>query len=320
MVILNQIVGAGDFSIADNLRLIVIAVIFVGIIAVLLYLRFAKSIGKTNGEYISEEKMIKGKSGEDLEYVVKSAVKAKKEPVVNIETIEEIIKNSETEIITKFAADIKDVRDKTDMKLTEKAEDIRLEFTTKIENLISKIEEREKEVVNKIENVIDTKVQEALNKMNDRIGAALHSQKDPTASVLEKLVDSLRTEEVPAGDLASEKAEEVAEEKIDCEEVKKKESEEAVGESTDFDMQKFLDEIPVSASPSGGSEAVVDTDVVPEEIKEEELEGPSEDNANVELDERMSGGTVGDSADFDIQEFLDELENLPSKNDSEAEK
>ena len=50
MVLLNQIVGAGGFSITDNLRLIVIAAIFIGIIAVLLYLRFAKSGGKTNGE------------------------------------------------------------------------------------------------------------------------------------------------------------------------------------------------------------------------------------------------------------------------------
>ncbi len=380
MVILSQIVGTGGFSIVDNLRLIVIAAIFIGIVAVLLYLKFANSGGKTNGKYISKEK-----AGENIEDIAGSAEGTGEEPVVNSsEAIDEKIKNSEAEIITNFEAVIKDLRSKIDTKLTAETDDIRAELTTKIEQLISNIEERE--------NVIDTKVQEALNKMNDRVGAALHSQKNSTASVLEKQVDSLRTEEVPAGDLAFGKAEKVVEEKIDCEEVEKKafwnmlketsvkdkgilgelassvqtdetsvsdsssdesktaieevvvseetkvdeleilsedktgvklevkESEEAVGESTDFDMQEFLSEEPISTSTSGGSEAVVDKDIVLEEIKEEELEGPSEDNANVELDERESGGTVGDSADFDIQEFLDELENLPSENDSETEK
>ena len=56
MVILNQIVGIGDFSIADNLRLIVIAAIFIGIIVVLLRIRFARNVEKTNGKYVSEEK------------------------------------------------------------------------------------------------------------------------------------------------------------------------------------------------------------------------------------------------------------------------
>ena len=91
-------------------------------------------------------------------------------------------------------------------------------------------------------------------------------------------------------------------------------SEGAVGDAGDFDMQAFLDAEPVSISSSGES------NVVPEEIQEEELKEPSEDNTNVELDDMVTGGMVGDSADFDIQEFLDELENLPSENDSESEK
>ncbi len=60
MVILNQIVDIGDFSIADNLRLIVIAAIFIGIIVVLLCIKFARSGEKTNGKYNSEEE-----AGED---------------------------------------------------------------------------------------------------------------------------------------------------------------------------------------------------------------------------------------------------------------
>ena len=180
MVILSQIVGTGGFSIVDNLRLIVIAAIFIGIVAVLLYLKFANSGGKTNGKYISKEK-----AGENIEDITGSTEGTGEEPVVNSsETIDEKIKNSEAEIITKFEAVIKDLRAQTDTKLT-----------AEIEGLISKIEEREKEVVKKIESVIDTKVQEALNKMSDKVGAALYTQKSSTASVLEKLVDSLRTEE-----------------------------------------------------------------------------------------------------------------------------
>lgn len=169
MVILNQIVGIGGFSIADNLRLIVIAVIFIGIIVVLLYLRVAKNGEKTNRKYISREETIKDKTGEDiedLENIVEYAEETAEKPVINFETIEEKIKNSEAEMIAKFAAVIKDVRVKIDAKLT-----------TEIEELIAKIEEREKEIVNKIENIIEAKVQEVLNKMNDRVGAALHAQK-----------------------------------------------------------------------------------------------------------------------------------------------
>lgn len=62
MVILNQIVGIGGFSIAANLRLIVIAAIFIGIIVVLLYLKLARNGEKTNGKDISKEEV-----GEDIE-------------------------------------------------------------------------------------------------------------------------------------------------------------------------------------------------------------------------------------------------------------
>jgi len=294
MVILNQIVGIGDFSIADNLRLIVIAAIFIGIIVVLLRIRFARNGEKTNGKYVSEEK--DSEDIGDLEDVLESTEETVEESVANSETIEEKIKNSEAEIITKFAEVIKDIKAKIDTKLTAETKDIRAEFTTKIEQLISKIGEREKEVANKIENVIDTKVQGALNKMNDRIGVALHTQKSSTASVLEKLVDSLRTEEASVGSLTSEKAEE-------------RESEASVKDQDllgKLETSLQMNEGPVSTSFSDESTAVDEDIVIPEEIEEEELDVPSEDKTDINLEENISEGTMGDAADFDMQGFLDE--------------
>ena len=294
MVILNQIVGIGDFSIADNLRLIVIAAIFIGIIVVLLRIRFARNGEKTNGKYVSEEK--DSEDIGDLEDVLESTEETVEESVANSETIEEKIKNSEAEIITKFAEVIKDIKAKIDTKFIAETENIRAEFNAKIEQLISKIEEREKEVANKIENVIDTKVQGALNKMNDRIGVALHTQKSSTASVLEKLVDSLRTEEASVGSLTSEKAEE-------------RESEASVKDQDllgKLETSLQMNEGPVSTSFSDESTAVDEDIVIPEEIEEEELDVPSEDKTDINLEENISEGTMGDAADFDMQEFLDE--------------
>ncbi|MBZ0110237.1 MAG: hypothetical protein K8F52_16425 [Candidatus Scalindua rubra] len=298
--------------------MIVIAVIFIGIIVVLLYLRVAKNGEKTNRKYISREETIKDKTGEDiedLENIVEYAEETAEKPVINFETIEEKIKNSEAEMIAKFAAVIKDVRVKIDAKLT-----------TEIEELIAKIEEREKEIVNKIENIIEAKVQEVLNKMNDRVGAALHAQKKPTASVLEELVDPLRTEEVPADSLISEKAEKTVKEKVDFEEMKegpvsvsssnesKAVVEEAVGGTDDFDMQEFLKEEPVGISFSGES------NVLSEDNVEKNLEAKESIVSSGKIEEKVPEEAGGDSADFDIQAFLDELENLPSEKDPKAEK
>ncbi|MCP4252846.1 MAG: hypothetical protein GY775_05470 [Candidatus Scalindua sp.] len=389
MVILNQIVGAGGFSIESNLRLIIIAAIFIGIVVVLLCIKFARNGERTNGRNVG-----KVKAGEDI---AESAEGTEEESVVNSEIIEEKIKQSEAEVITKFAEVIKDVRAKIDTKFAADVEDIKAEFTTKIEQLISKIDEREKEVVNKIEDVIDTRVQEALNKMSDKIDVALHTQKSSTASVLEKLVDSLRTEEVQVGSLQEEKTSvssgitegaiesttasdmqgvlddelagmpsaeesntaveddivptEIKEEELELpseggadvkleaeepiappEEDEEKVSGGAIGDTADFDMQEFLDAEPVNVSSSDESDVVVEEDVVPEAITEDKLEATSENKTEEQLVEKepiaSSGenekkgpeGAGGDTADFDIQEFLDELENLPSEKDSEAEK
>jgi len=326
MVILNQIVGIGGFSIAANLRLIVIAAIFIGIIAVLLYLKFARNGEETNGKDISKEEV--GEDTEDTEDLEDITVSAEGTgmPVVNSETIEEKIKNSETEIITKFAEVMKDIKAKIDTKLTAETGNIRAEFTTKIEQLISSIEERDKEVANKIESVI--KVQEALYEMNDRIGAALHDQKDSTASVLKKLVDSLRTEDASVSSLASEVLSQspsplqVEEKELDVSsegkaDIKLEEtvSDGNIGDEADFDMQDFLDGEPAGISSSDEPNVAVEEDVAPEIITEGALEVSSEGKAEVpaeepiasleENEEKVSEETVGDAADFDMQEFLD---------------
>ena len=329
MVILNQIVGIGGFSIAANLRLIVIAAIFIGIIAVLLYLKFARNGEETNGKDISKEEVGEDiedtEDTEDLEDITVSA-EGTGMPVVNSETIEEKIKNSETEIITKFAEVMKDIKAKIDTKLTTETGNIRAEFTTKIEQLISSIEERDKEVANKIESVI--KVQEALYEMNDRIGAALHDQKDSTASVLKKLVDSLRTEDASVSSLASEVLSQspsplqVEEKELDVSsegkaDIKLEEtvSDGNIGDEADFDMQDFLDGEPAGISSSDEPNVAVEEDVAPEIITEGALEVSSEGKAEVpaeepiasleENEEKVSEETVGDAADFDMQEFLD---------------
>jgi len=198
--------------------------------------------------------------------------------------------------------------------------------------LISSIEERDKEVANKIESVI--KVQEALYEMNDRIGAALHDQKDSTASVLKKLVDSLRTEGASVSSLASEVLSQspsplqVEEKELDVlsegkADIKLEEtvSDGNIGDEADFDMQDFLDGEPAGISSSDESNVAVEEDVAPETITEGALEVSSEGKADEGLEveapakepiaslegneEKVSEEAVGDAADFDMQEFLD---------------
>lgn len=166
--------------------------------------------------------------------------------------------------------------------------------------------------------------------LNDRIGAALHDQKDSTASVLKKLVDSLRTEGTSISSLASEalsqspspqqqgeKELEVSSEgKADIN-LEENVSEGNIEGDADFDMQDFLDGEPAGISSSDESNVAVEEDMVSDVIAEGELEMPTEDNADVGLDakeqiaspegneEKVSGEAVGDAADFDMQEFLD---------------
>ncbi len=277
MFFLNHIAGIGAFSIMDNLRLIVIAVIFIGIIVVLLYLKSAKNGRKTERKYMQatnpndsgSKEEIKAKEGEDFEDTSESEVEIEEKSVINLEKIEANIKNTEAEITTKFTAEI---------------ENIRAEFTAKIEELISIIEERKEEGL------------EALPEVKEEVRLG---EKEPIAS-------SQKTEQ----------------------EV----SEKAVGDSADFDMQEFLNEVPIDVSSSDESKTATEENVVPEKRKEEELEVLSEDKAEVELEskepiassdekaEDVLRVNEGDSADFDIQEFLEEVENLPSEKEPDSEK
>ena len=52
MFFLSQIEGTGGFSVEGNLRLVVIAAIFIGIIALLLYLNSVKRRRMRGGKYM----------------------------------------------------------------------------------------------------------------------------------------------------------------------------------------------------------------------------------------------------------------------------
>ena len=99
-----------------------------------------------------------------------------------------------------------------------------------------------------------------------------------------------------------------------------------------MDILDFLKEDSIGISLPDESSANGEIAELPEEIKEEFLEIPSEVNEDekVEKEEPIASSEVkeknalevdeGDSADFDIQEFLEELDNLPSEKDSEDAK
>src|SRR3989338_1947734 len=417
MLVMNQIVGADGFSIMNNLRLVIIAAIFIAIIVAFFLSRIVRNRGTIKRKYMqttnpyddsssgkrhapsvvddfySMEDAIRKEKAE--KGTAESGVEKEKESVDGLEKIETDMKDTEEDVTTKLEADIQDVRN---------------EITTKIEGLISKIEEGEKDVVNKVKNVINAKVQEALIKGNDRVSEALQTQRNSTALVLEKIVDSLRmekaqagispsdeseklvekkvgfeeaaenkgtlvtlagslvqealnkingsisealraqrnstasvleelinslrTEEVPAVIAPSEETEGIVEEKIKFEEtepigaiassgeVEENIQDKAVGESADFDIQEFLKEESVGISPFDESREVV------EERKLKEAVAPSEEIEEKELDtsegeetkEKEQEKVTGESVDFDIQEFLEELGTPPSGKDVKSEK
>jgi hypothetical protein len=300
----------------DNLRLIVIVAIFIGIIVVLLYLKSAKSGRKTERKYMqatdpydrSSKEEIRAKNGENFEDILGSEAE-----------IEAELNDGDGKIETMLGADMKDVR---------------AEITTKIEELILKIGEGEKEVINKVENVIDKKVQEVLSKINDRIDEVLQAQKDSTALVLEKIIDSLRQKEEPVGIKSSKQSKKEVDQKVEFEEITERDLDVPDEDSDnlgmlDSSLQKEGKSVGVSFSDESGYAEVVEE--VPEKIKEEDLEIPFEVSEDIKAEaEQIASSEVieknvlevdkADSADFDIQEFLEELENLPSEQDPEVEK
>ncbi len=289
MLIMNQIAGVDGFNLMNNLRLVIIVAIFIGIIIVLFLnwilgarrrarLKYMQAVnpyddssreerhvpGVVDDFFVMEESMEKEKR-KGSEGTAESEVEIKGQPVVNYEKIE---------------ADLKAIRD---------------EVTTKIEGLILKVEEVEaveKAVLNKIEDVIDVKIQEASNKINDSLTEVLRAQRNSITSVSEERVDSLRKEEVPADILPSE-----AEDTVMSEEIKEKEQTDTiaptgeieenilegdVGESVDFDIQKLLEEEPVGMSSTEEPKELVEEKFEFEEKKEIDLEIPVEGNDIVE--------------------------------------
>ena len=311
---MNQIAGIDGFDLMNNLRLVIIAAIFIGIIIVFLFNRILgsrrgvkqKSMQAVNSSDDSSReerdapgvvddffgmKEEKSKGGEST---AESGVEIEGQPVVNYEKIE---------------ADLKAIRD---------------EVATKIEGLILKVEAVEKEVLNKTEGIIDVKIQEVSNKINDRVTEVLGTQRNSIPSVSEERVDSLRNEEVPAG-LPSEDT-------VMSEEIKEKGQTDTIvpsgaieenisggdfGESVDFDIEKFLEEEPVDIPFTEESREVEEEKVEEEKSTEaitssgETEEKVSEKAKSEEAEEKKK--STGETVDFDIQDFLEELGNPPSE-------
>ena len=297
----------------DILRLIVIVIIFSGIIAVLLYLKSAKSGRKTKKKYMQATNPSDSSSKEEMHSA--GAV----DDFLSIEA-ETDHKDREGEIDTQSEAGIKDIK---------------AEFTTIIEGLISTIEEREKKVVNKVENIIDTKVQEVLSKINGRIDEVLLAQKNSNALVLEKMLNSLREKKTPVGIKSSKRSKKAVGKKVELEEITEKDLT-APDEDSDnlgkLDSSLQVEGTSVGISFSDESDNTEVVAKVPEKTKEDDLEMPSEvkEDLKAEKEQPIVSSEVieknvleldeADSADFSIQEFLEELGDLPSEKDPETEK
>ncbi|MEK6766693.1 MAG: hypothetical protein AABY49_10780 [Planctomycetota bacterium] len=405
---MNQIVGADGFSIMNNLRLVIIAAIFIAIIVAFFLSRIVRNRGTIKRKYMQTTNPYDASSSEkrhdssvvDDFYSMEDAIKEEKAGKGTAETGVEIGQES-VDDLEKIETDMKDTAEDVTTKLEADIQDVRNEITTRIEGLISKIEEGEKDVVNKVKNVIDAKVQEALIKGNDRVSEALQTQRNSTALVLEKIVDSLRMEEAQAGILPSDESEKLVERKVGFEEAEEnkgtlvtlagslvqealnkingsigealraqrnstasvleglinslrteevpaviapsEETERIVEEKVKFEETEERDLEPpdgdkdileklarslqmrersVGISSSGESKVVDEENVPPEERKEKELELPPEAKEEIkaegkepieaiassgEVEENIQDKAVGESADFDIQEFLKEV-------------
>jgi hypothetical protein len=425
MLVMNQIVGADGFSIMNNLRLVIVAAIFIAIIVAFFLSRIVRNRGTIKRKYMRTTNPYDDSSSEkrhapsvvDDFYSMEDAIKEEKAGKGTAESGVEIEKES-VDDLEKIETDMKDKEparigtrpngiagraggEDVTAKLEADIQDVRNEITTRIEGLISKIEDGEKEVVNKIKNVIDAKVQEALIKGNDRVSEALQTQRNSTALVLEKIVDSLRMEEAQAGISPSDESEKLVEKKVGFEEaeenkgtlvtlagslvqealnkingsisealrvqrnstasvleglinslrtkevpaviVPSEESERIVEEKVKFEETEERDlELPdgdkdileklarslqmrersVGISSFGESKVVAEENILPEERKEKELELPPEAKEEIkaeekepieaiasswEVEENIQDKAVGESADFDIQEFLKEV-------------
>jgi len=317
----------------DILRLIVIVVIFSGIIVVLLYLKSAKSGRKTKRKYMQATNPYDSSSKEEMHSADAVDDFLSREEEIKAKNGEGFEDTTASEAV--LEADHKDREGEIDTKLEAGIKDIKIEFTTIIEGLISTIEEREKKVVNKVENIIDTKVQEVLSKINGRIDEVLLAQKNSNALVLEKMLNSLREKKKPVGIKSSKRSKKAVGKKVELEEITEKDLT-APDEDSDnlgkLDSSLQMEGTSVGTSFSDESDNTEVVAKVPEKTKEDDLEIPSEvkEDLKAEKEQPIVSSEVieknvleldeADSADFSIQEFLEELGDLPSEKDPEAEK
>ena len=218
---MNQIAGVDGFSLMNNLRLVIIVVIFVGFIVVIFFNRISEFLEKVKRKDILAVKPADDSSREEQhapgavddfpgmeeplgqeeskggESTAEPEVEIEGPPSVNYEEIEADLKAVGDEVTTKIETDLKAVEGEVTTKIEADLKAVGDEVTTKIEGLILKVEAVEKEVLNKIEDVIDAKIQEASNKINDRISETVKTQIDSINPVTEEREDSLRKEEVP---------------------------------------------------------------------------------------------------------------------------
>ncbi len=308
---MNHIAGVEDFNFMNNLRLVIIVAIFIGIIFVILLNKILGSRKRVKrkhmqtvnpyddssreerhapgvvDDFFGMEESIEKEKSKDGESTAEPEVETEGQSVVNYEKIE---------------ANLKAIMD---------------EVTTKIEGLISKVDAVEKEVLSKIENIIDVKIQEASNKINDRIAEVLRTQRNSNNPVADERVDFLRKEEVPAYIVPSEdtvvpeeiNGKEQTDTIVPSGEIEKNISEGDLGESVDFDIQKLLEEEPVGVSSSEESKELVEEEVEFEEKEERDLEAPVEDNDIVEnlagslqMDEDPFGVLLSDESKSEAEE------------------
>jgi hypothetical protein len=230
---------------------------------------------------------------------------------------------------------------------SEVKEDVKVDENEPIEAITSTGEIEEKISEGDAGELVDFDIEKFLEE--EPVG--LLSTEEPKESVEEKIELKEEIEidlEVPSEVKEDVKVEEKEpiESIISTGEVEKKISEGDVGESDDFDIEKLLEEEPVGMSSTEESMEVEEkVEFKFKEEKEGDLDLPAEETvAHEGIDEKeidtIAPGDIeekalevakgeeaeekkqstGESSDFDIQEFLEELGTPPSEKDLESEK
>lgn len=229
---MNQIAGVDGFDLMNNLRLVIIVAMFIILIVALLLNRVlgSRKSGKQKNIQTAKPSDDSSREKRDTSDVVGDffdddessgteiskgestsvpEVETDSQPAVNYEKIEADLKAVKDEVTAKIeadlkvvkgevaaniVADLKAVKDEVAAKIEADLRGVGDEVTAKVEGLISKVEAVEKNVLNKIEDVIDVKIQEASNKINDRVSETVRAHIDSINTVAEERENSLRKE------------------------------------------------------------------------------------------------------------------------------